>query len=223
MVYALADRGARLLCEREGLCCGAGDWSYNNRRAGRPFIEHQVEIVNFQVALERAVAQRSDVRLIQMEDMIVARRQQVRRRGAPFALRAKLSHRGWVREVSVVPDLVFGLQLTTGKRLNFMVEIDRGTMPVSRSDPDRTSFEQKMRVYLAAHSAKQHERQFGWKNFRLLTVTTDQRRVQSMGEALEVLRPATPLFLFSTFGDLGAAGPLASCWQYGNGRTASML
>jgi len=37
MVYALAERGARLLCEREGLCCGAGDWSYNNRRAGRPF------------------------------------------------------------------------------------------------------------------------------------------------------------------------------------------
>ena len=76
----------------------------------------------------------------------------------------------------MIPDLVFGLQLTTGKRLNFMVEIDRGTMPVSRSDPDRTSFEQKMRVYLAAHAAKQHERQFGWKNFRVLTVTTQHRK-----------------------------------------------
>src|SRR5580704_16505530 len=82
MVYALADRGARLLCEREGLCCGIKDWSYNNRRAGRPFIEHQVEIVNFQVALERAVLQRNDVRLITAEEMIAASRQQIRRRGA---------------------------------------------------------------------------------------------------------------------------------------------
>src|SRR5580692_5622154 len=31
MVYALADRGARLLCKREGLYCGTSDWSYNNR------------------------------------------------------------------------------------------------------------------------------------------------------------------------------------------------
>jgi hypothetical protein len=82
MIYALADRGARLLCDREGLCCGTGDWSYNNRRAGRPFIEHQIEIVNFQVALQRAVAQRSDVRLITAEEMIAASRPQIRRRGA---------------------------------------------------------------------------------------------------------------------------------------------
>jgi hypothetical protein len=183
--------------------------------------------VNFQVALQRAVAQRSDVQLIQMEDMIAASRQQIRRRGASFALRAKLSHRGWVREVSVIPDLVFGLQLTNGKRLNFMAEIDRGTMPVRRADPDRTSFEQKMRVYLAAHTAKQHERQFGWKNFRVLTVTTDQQRVQSLKEALEGLRvphsPGASLFLFSTFSDLNTADPLAPCWQDGKGCTASVL
>src|SRR5579862_6719708 len=45
MVYALADRGARLLCERDGLCCGAREWNRQNRGAHRPFIEHQIEIV----------------------------------------------------------------------------------------------------------------------------------------------------------------------------------
>ena len=68
-------------------------------------------------------------------------------------LRAKLSHRGVVRETGVDPDLVFGLELADGSRRNFMVEIDRGTMPVRRSDPSRTSFEGKMRTYLAAHAA----------------------------------------------------------------------
>src|SRR5437588_11614846 len=63
MVYALADRGARLLCDREGIACGGAEWSRKNREAGRPFIEHQVEIANFQVALERAARERGGVRL----------------------------------------------------------------------------------------------------------------------------------------------------------------
>jgi hypothetical protein len=53
----------------------------------------------------------------------------------------------------VVPDLVFALDLADGSRRNFIVEIDRGTMPILRSDPDQTSFARKMRVYLAARAA----------------------------------------------------------------------
>ena len=204
-VYALADRGARLLRERDGGALPSIEWGRKNREAGRPFIEHQ--IVNFQVALQRAVAQRHDVRLISEEDMnTAASRRQTPASRAPFALRANLSHRGQMYQVSVIPDLVFGLQLADGSRRNFMVEIDRGTMPVSRSDPDRTSFDRKMRVYLSAHAATQHERQFGWKNFRVLTITTDRRRMSSMMEASRQLRithsPGPALFLFATFGDL---------------------
>ena len=53
-----------------------------------------------------------------------------------------------------------------------MVEIDRGTMPIARSDSLQTSFERKMRAYLTAHAGKQHEKHFGWKTFPVLTVTT---------------------------------------------------
>ena len=71
-----------------------------------------------------------------------------------------------------------------------------------------------MRVYLAAHAAKQHERQFGWKNFRVLIVTTDDDRIRDMMEALRQLRTsraasAPALFLFNTFDDLRSADPLA--------------
>jgi hypothetical protein len=34
-----------------------------------------------------------------------------------------------------------------------MVEIDRGTMPITRTDIAQTSFARKMRVYLTAHAA----------------------------------------------------------------------
>jgi len=226
MVYALGDRGARLLCEREGLCCGKREWNRQNREARRPFIEHQIEIVNFQVALERAVAQRSDVRLITGEDMKAAasrRPKQVSR--APFALRAKLAHRGAIHETSVIPDIVFGLELSDGSRRNFMVEIDRGTMPITRSRFEQTSFEKKMRVYLAAHVAKQHERLFGWKNFRVLTVTTDDERIHTMQMAQRDVAIGLPssLFLFTTYATVAASTPLAGIWRDGADRPTLLI
>ena len=107
-----------------------------------------------------------------------------------------------------------------------MVEIDRGTMPITRSRFEQTSFEKKMRAYLAAHAAKQHERQFGWKNFRVLTVTTDQERMQSMKEALRGLRVpggrGAALFLFGTFDDLRGGDPLAHEWDDGASRAVQL-
>ena len=100
-------------------------------------------------------------------------------------------------------------------------------MPVSRSDPDQTSFQRKMRVYLAAHAAKQHERQFEWKNFRVLTVTTDLNRIATMTAALRqirVLRSAgPPLFLFGTFDALRSSDPLTYRWHDGSGRSVQLI
>src|SRR5260370_37585016 len=46
MVYALADRGARLLIKRDGIEFANVEWIRKNRNAGRPFIGHQLEIVH---------------------------------------------------------------------------------------------------------------------------------------------------------------------------------
>ena len=75
--------------------------------------------------------------------------------------RVKLRDHGGVHEIGVVPDLVFAIHLTSGARYNFMVEIDRGTMPIVLSDIRQTSFARKMRAYLTAHAARMHERDFG--------------------------------------------------------------
>src|ERR1700693_3437804 len=74
MIYALGDRGGRLLREWDGADFRNAEWSRKNREAGRPFIEHQIEIVDFQVALRRAVRERGDVRLVPTEEMITASR-----------------------------------------------------------------------------------------------------------------------------------------------------
>jgi hypothetical protein len=227
LIYALADKGARLLVERDGVAFANPEWSRKNREAGRPFIEHQIEIADFEVALHRSVQARSDIRLLYPDDLLAAMPAETRDARNPFLLRAKLSHQGWTREIGVVPDLVFGLKFGDGSRRCFMVEIDRGTMPITRTDINQTSFERKMRVYLAAHVAGQHRRQFGWKTFRVLTVTSDKERAQSIKEAARSLRdpgsPGARLFFFATSEAVRTADPLAAAWCDGTGREAAII
>lgn len=227
MVYALADRGARLLIDRDGVDFANVEWSRKNRRAGRPFIDHQLEIMDFYVALQCAIRNRVDVRLIHPDELVARFPDQSFNSNAPFTLRVRLSSHGVQQEIGVVPDLAFGLRYPDGSRRCYMVEIDRGTMPISRSDFHQTSFERKMRAYLAAYAAKQHERHFGWKTFRVLTVTTDQHRAGSMMKELRKLHvphsPGTSLFFFSTRGELLASDPLVQGWQDGAGRAARLI
>jgi hypothetical protein len=162
MVYALADRGARLLIECDGIEFANVEWGRKNRLAGRPFIEHQLEIMDFYVGLQCAPRTRADLQLIHPDGLVATFPDQRVTARNPFTLWVALSYRGIMHETGLVPDLVFGLKLPDGSRRHFMVEIDRGTMPMVRSDILRqTSFEEKMRAYLTAHAAKQHERQFG--------------------------------------------------------------
>jgi hypothetical protein len=227
LIYALADRGVRLLTERDGASFANLEWSRKNREVGRPFIEHQIEIADFQVGLYRAVKQRSDIQLLYAEDILSAAPATTREARNPFLLRAKLSHQGWTREIGVVPDLVFGLKFSDGSRRCFMVEIDRGTMPIIRTDINQTSFERKMRIYLSAYAAHQHQRQFGWKAFRVLSVISDSAREQSMMQAVRSLRaagsPGAALFFFVTSTSLTASDPFSAEWRDGTGQTAFLI
>lgn len=227
MVYAIADLGAHLLSERGHAAAANVEWSRKNREAGRPFIEHQLEIIDFQVALERAVRMRRDIGLIQSDELISAFPEQTRRMRNPLAMRVGVLHNGKIHEVGVIPDLIFGIRFSDNSRRCFMVEIDRGTMPVTRTDVAQTSFERKMRAYVAAHAAKQHETQFGWKTFRVLTVTTDHHRAQSMREALRRWQlppgPGRGLFLFAIRDELRAADPITYSWEDWTGRQTKLI
>jgi DNA-binding Lrp family transcriptional regulator len=227
MVYALADRGARLLIRQDAVDFANVEWSRKNREAGRPFIEHQLEIMDFYVALQCATRGRKDVRLIHPDEIVRTLPDQSFSARNPFTLRVRLSHKGTMREIGLVPDLVFGLMFPDGSRRCFMVEIDRGTMPIVRTDFDQTSFERKMRAYLTAHAAKQHERHFGWKAFRVVTVTTDRHRMRSMMEALRGLRVphslGPSLFFFAAHDELRASDPIIHKWSDGAGRQVMLI
>jgi len=222
MAYALADRGARLLADRHGV-----GWDRKNHQAGRPFIEHQLEIAEFYVSLQSATRDRSDVRLIHPNELVAAFPAETRALRNPLALRVSLSHEGMSHDIGVVPDLIFGLRFPDGSRRCFMVEIDRGTMPVIRSDIRQTSFERKMRAYLHAYAARQHERQFGWKAFRVLTVVRDAARARLIIAVLRQIQvpdaPGPLLFLFALRDELQACNPLSYRWYDGIGRELQLI
>jgi hypothetical protein len=100
-------------------------------------------------------------------------------------------------------------------------------MPVVRSDFLQTSSERKMRAYLSAHCAKQHEHHFGWNSFRVLVVTTDEYRMQSMILALSKIQIprsiGASLFFFATRHQLRAADPLTDVWRDGNGNSQMLM
>lgn len=227
MVYALANGGARLLAEHASLSFSASDWSRKNDTAGRPFVEHQLEIMDFYVALQIAARGCTDVTLIHPHELVAAFPEPPTQARDPFALRVKLTEGGAVHDIGLVPDLAFGLRFPDGSRRCFLVEIDRGTMPVSRSDIRQTSFARKMRAYLAAHAARLHEPRFGWKTFRVLTVTTEPDRRQSMIDALGIVpapsAPGAGLFWFTLRDELRSTNPLQAAWRDGSGRSVSLV
>jgi hypothetical protein len=110
IAYALADRGARLL-KRYGITFANLELSRKNREAGRPFIEHQLEIMDFYVALQIAMHARNDAHLVHCQEMIATLPD---RSFASLTLRVELRDRGVVHKIGVVPDLVFGIRLASG-------------------------------------------------------------------------------------------------------------
>jgi len=227
MAYAIADRGMRLLAGRDGTAFANRERSRNNARVRRPFIEHQLEVMDFYVALVTSTRDRDDVRLMPPEELVAGFPQPPSNAGNPFAMRVDLSRNGRMQEVGLVPDLAFGLMHADGSKRCFLVEIDRGTMPIRRSDIRQSSFQRKMFAYLAAYAARRHERIFGWRTFRALVVTTDQNRIQSMLETLHEFQNAresdAKLFFFVTRDGITKCGPLIDVWRNGNKRKSCLI
>jgi hypothetical protein len=84
-----------------------------------------------------------------------------------------------------------------------------------------------MRAYLNAYAAGQHEQQFGWKAFRVLTVTTDQNRLGSMVKVLRSLSvpqsPGLALFWFAPREEFTRNDPLGNTWRDSADRPQSLV
>jgi hypothetical protein len=172
MVYGLTSRGERLLATETGE-------SPKRRKTGamRLSLEHALAVTDFMVSLEQACRERGDLRVIEPDEILERASEQIRRQPNPFMWETRVR---WGREehrIHVAPDKVFGLEHADGRRRYYFLEMDRGTMPVARSDIRRTSLLRKFLSYDATFRDKLHRSLYGLPGFQVLTVTTSEKRV----------------------------------------------
>ncbi|HUS95502.1 MAG TPA: replication-relaxation family protein, partial [Hyphomicrobiaceae bacterium] len=189
VVYALRDKGARILREHDGLEYGARvSWAHKNRRVGRPFLEHTLAISDFAVGLSVAVAASPVVDLRDGSALLARLPATTRDAAKPFRLSVPVIFKSTRHTIGIEPDYACSLGFpAAGRRAYFMVEIDRGTMPVERSDILQSSMLRKFLAYGAAWRSKIHTNVFGWRNFRVLVVTSNAERAQNMRDVLQTL------------------------------------
>lgn len=215
LVYGLGNKGAGVLRldVPENL-------NWKNQSVGRLFLNHAVLASDIMVALELACRSRSDVRLLDTGQLPLLENRF--ERDELFRWRVTLERR---QQIGVIPDRTFALEFTQPKKSPalFFLEADRGTMPVTRQNTSRTSFQRKLHAYHATWKQDLHKTRFGFHRFRVLTVTTSAERMQSMIDACNELDGGHGLFLFAEAKTLSHSDPFSYPWKSGRNEQVQLL
>src|ERR1700680_3901185 len=217
VIYGLTRKGAALLRRyghdvRRRLLDGID----KERDAGWRFVEHTVSIAEFMVRLEIALRGRNDVRILERGEILDDAPKSTRDRLGK--LEASIRMGGVLRKNAVIPDALFGLRFNEDEESYFMLEIDRGEMPVERyKNAKRTYFAKKMLTYYEANRQQRHVHDLGIANFSVLTVTTKATRVEQMLDALNGITNGrgSNMFLFADQAAFMASNPLELEWVSG--------
>jgi len=228
LVYALGNKGASLLSTRYGLKMPSKVyWTEKNRCVREKHIEHTLGISDFMVGIEMMCQERSDREFIGPDSILANAPPQTRRVRYPFRWKTRVWHDGRTYDISIVPDFVFGLRNTkSGKEKFFFLEIDNGTMPVSRKDVTQTSIMRKIHSYIDTLDQDIARRRFGIAGFQVLTVTTSEKRITSIQKAIAGVSEgkfSASTFLFKAKEDQQSSLPFHGQWQNSKGAAIELF
>jgi hypothetical protein len=218
MVYGLGRRGAQALRTHGNALRDGTDWTERNKRAGASFIGHTLAVADFMVKMELACRHRTDVALLRQAAVIAEAPERTRVSREPLRLVAPgLDNKIGIS--SVIADGLFGLAFPDGTAAYFLLEIDRGSMPVVRSRFDQTSFKRKLKIYWEAWKAGRHVTHFGVNQIRVLTVTESRARLDHMIDAINEITEGkgSNFFLFAEKSRFNKLSPLDVQWTSGKG------
>ncbi len=176
LVYGLANKGADTLAEVLEIDRGKIDWQTKNREAGLPYIDHTLMISRFRATLTLALNSLGDTCMTTWQE-------------GP-RLKAGVKFKG--QRLAVVPDGFFTIE-HKGQDHHFFLEADRSTMTNGR-------FFRKLRAYWLWWKAGGHKRKFGIPRFRVLTVTTSEKRKENLRKLARLAddgKRGSPMFLFA--------------------------
>jgi len=223
-VYGLGKHGARALRDQGHRINTDVDWTEKNKRAGSKFIEHTLQIADFMVGLELACRARNGVGLLRAHEIIEAAPEKTRRAREPLRWRVERIERGRREIATVVPDGLFALTFPDDTAAYFLLEVDRGTIPINRTDTEgtaawRKNIRYKFATYYDGWKAGRHVEQFGVKQVRVLTITSSAKRVENMLTTIDEITEGrgSNFFLFVDRARLAVSNPLNVEWVSGKG------
>jgi hypothetical protein len=198
LIYKLDHRGAHILSEQ-------GIEYRRNRGAGN--FAHELMICQIMASFELG-ARETGVRFITWDDIIRSENlpDKTRQSPKPFHIPISVSVDGHQIHTHVAADgNPFGIARPIDERLAYYffpgIEADCGTEPVNASDFARSSIYKKFVLYLAVEAQDIHRSHFGFPNFYVPVITTNETRARSMMDVLSRITSGagSKIFLFKTF------------------------
>ncbi|MGK0190602.1 MAG: hypothetical protein ACI9R3_006432 [Verrucomicrobiales bacterium] len=191
IVYGLGSKGAALLRRKGIFTFDRMSWTSANRSAGRLFLDHTLMVADVIVGIRSECQTNQHFRFIDGQDLPCASEDDDSKR---FQWTTSVTGHG---SVKLIPDRVFAIeQRQTGERILFLLEADRGTEPLTRTDFHQSSIDRKLLLYSQLSSERAFLERFGCRRVRALLVTTSRIRAQSIQQLMSKHRNAG-LFLTS--------------------------
>jgi len=215
LVYGIGRASAQVMAEP-----GEQPKRYDNRNVKQLYLRHTLLVAEVIIAFEIACRGRSDLKFVSEQDLLASGTDA----GDFRSWTVDIQRKGKRKSVGVVPDYVFALEATrTRERILFFVEADRSTMPVTRHSLNKSSLLRKLLAYEATWQQGVHRDRFGCDRFRMLTVTTSEKRIDSAVAACGELTRGRGIFLFTDAKALqSSASVLSHQWRNATGGTESI-
>ena len=207
VVYSLGKRGVRHLQSLGEI----ESHRIHEKKVGHVHLDHTLEVADFMTRLESELP--TGVKLEYLDNA------NSQRSVATYEWSVPIHYKGEQIKIGVIPDRVFRLS-TKDEELLFCLEVDRGTMPVMRSNPAQSSFYRKLLAYHATWRSGVHLNRLKWRRFRVLTVTSSRERRNHIIEACKevVVSGGSGLFMFADQENLDSTDDLSRMpWIIGDG------
>lgn len=207
LVYFLDRQGATLLAECLRIDVSDLDWHPKNNAAGAShlFLEHLLKTNDIRIAVTLAADQEGISLEGWLDDKTLKSRQMKEYVKVKDA-------KGNEQRAAVIPDGYFCLRQGQHQYHHFL-EADLRTVIGHTSKSGRRDWARKIRTYLAYHETGQFQHRYAAPSFRVLTVTTGERRLDNLKRITEAAGGKSR-FWFTTFDRLNTEAVLSQpIWQ----------
>ena len=222
-LYFLDKGAATILAQAEGVSLQDFNWRRrDNQLSMNNTLPHLIALNDVRISIEVDAQQRGiQILTWETEQELAAR-----------SIKVPLERDGHVQKL--IPDSYFCLYKDAvswdeedGYAFAYFLEIDRNTehAPLNSNSVRPNYFTTKVVKYLTYFALEKHKRDFGFQAIRVLTVTTDQKRLEKLLKATESLGGGKH-FWFTTFADIvpiNSALTKPIWWQAGDRKKCMLI